>query len=193
MDDQKSGCLVRRVQSTINIVDTSNNNKDSTPSLETSSDHDSDEPEVVNKQLTGSSKQTVDVVRKTCVFYVSEDEDNNVQDIHGDFTKKSTNNQAEQKIRRAIVKPCRRSRKSKLLDLTVNVEPLPQLLLLNNLAEKSVVTENENEEKPKSPILLPWKKSFESSPVNMVSRSCVISRNFCLLKKRIIFPYFFFN
>jgi hypothetical protein len=133
--------------------------------LENSSDHDSDEPEIVNKQLTGCSRPD-DVVRKTCVFYVSEDEDNNVQQDHGDFTKKSTNNQAEQKIRRAIVKPCRRSRKSKLDLAVINVEPLPQLLLKNS-AEKSVVIENE--EKPKSPILLPWKKSFESSPVNMCS------------------------
>ena len=70
----------------------------------------------------------------------------------GELVKSSTNNQ-EQKIRRAIVKPCRRSRKSKLE-------------LLNFSAEESAVTENE---KPKSPILLPWKKSFESSPVNMVS------------------------
>ena len=142
MDGQKSGCLVRRVQSTINIVDTSNNNKEesSTPLVASVVDDQHD------------SNPDVDI--KTCVFYVSEDEDN-VQDHHGGdegLVKSSTNNQ-EQKIRRAIVKPCRRSRKSKLE-------------LLNFSAEESAVTENE---KPKSPILLPWKKSFESSPVNMVS------------------------
>merc|ERR1719510_641192 len=143
LDGQKSGCLVRRVQSTINIVDTSNNNKE-----------ESNTTPLVASIVDDQHDSNPDVDRKTCVFYVSEDEDN-VQDHHGgdgELVKSSTNNQ-EQKIRRAIVKPCRRSRKSKLE-------------LLNFSAEESAVTENE---KPKSPILLPWKKSFESSPVNMCS------------------------
>ena len=158
MDGQKSSCLVRRVQSTINIVDTSNNNKEPTPTtFESESSYDPD------------NTNNLDADVKTCVFYVSEDDDNN------DLMKQSNTNQ-EQKIRRAIVKPCRRSRKSKPNDLAVNVNVEPQSQLSNSstTAEKSV-TENE---KPKSPILLPWKKSFESSPVNMVRVAfiiCIIS------------------
>jgi len=149
LDGQKSSCLVRRVQSTINIVDISNNNKEPTPTtFESESSYDPD------------NTNNLDADVKTCVFYVSEDDDNN------DLMKQSNTNQ-EQKIRRAIVKPCRRSRKSKPNDLevNVNVEPQSQLSNSSTTAEKSV-TENE---KPKSPILLPWKKSFESSPVNMCS------------------------
>lgn len=163
MDGQKSSsCLVRRVQSTINIIDTSNNNKE--PTLESNSNRIGFESESsYDHDDTNNQDENV----KTCVFYVSEDDDNN------DLTKQSNTNQ-EQKIRRAIVKPCRRSRKSKLNDLAVNVEPQTQLSNSTTTAEKSV-TENE---KPKSPILLPWKKSFESSPVNMVRVAfiiCIIS------------------
>jgi len=154
LDGQKSSsCLVRRVQSTINIIDTSNNNKE--PTLESNSNRIGFESESsYDHDDTNNQDENV----KACVFYVSEDDDNN------DLTKQSNTNQ-EQKIRRAIVKPCRRSRKSKLNDLAVNVEPQTQLSNSTTTAEKSV-TENE---KPKSPILLPWKKSFESSPVNMCS------------------------
>ena len=162
MDGQKSSCLVRRVQSTINIVDTSNNNKEPTPTnLESNSNRIKFESE---STYDHDNTNNLDADVKTCVFYVSEDDDNN------DLTKQSNTNQ-EQKIRRAIVKPCRRSRKSKPNDLAVNVEPQTQLSNSTTTAEKPV-TENE---KPKSPIILPWKKSFESSPVNMVRVAFIIS------------------
>jgi len=87
LDGQKSSCLVRRVQSTINIVDTSNNNKEPTPTnLESNSNRIKFESE---STYDHDNTNNLDADVKTCVFYVSEDDDNN------DLTKQSNTNQEQ--------------------------------------------------------------------------------------------------
>ena len=121
---------VRRVKSTVNVPDSSNNNQN----VAKPSTHDQTlvEPNSANDN---SSK---------CVFYVSEDEDL----IDGLIDKKS---------QRTIVKPSRRCRAKPKLELC---------------CQRTNVVDDENEEDSEdnsnnSSPMLPWKKSFDLSPLPM--------------------------